>query len=502
MLVRPIYIAILGLLIFSVCPAQEVINFRTTYFPWSEIIDSTSLTFHKTVNTPLESFAILNPRVGTSFNSHYPRGYNDGPIWKGKGLTIELHGGIAGKKGKLSYVFYPALYYSQNSAFETAQILTGENAKFRYHFIRGGAQIDWVQRYGNGGFVKAHPGQSEIKMDFGVLETAISTINYSLGPSMFNPILLSHQAGGFPHLRIGTEPFDLTIRKAETGKWEFNYIAGLLKESDYFDTNAKNNDRFFNGIFVGYSPKFLPELTLGFNKVLYKDTQFFENKDLFSPIYIFDGGERGDSINTNDTFDQVASISLEWNLPKSGFKAYLEFAKNDFTGAASRFLLEPEHSRAYTIGFEKAFKTKKGKEIIINYEHTNLSINHTYLWRATPSFYLHHVNKQGYTNDGQIIGAGIGPGGNSALFGLRIKGEDQILGFLVQRIEANKDYFIINVQGRDNHDIEYSIGTNLQKKLSSMILSVEGIFSYNYNRYYLDDQTNIYLSVSSIIMLD
>ena len=64
--------------------------------------DSTVLSFYPSVRYESDKgFGLISPLVKTSFNSNYPRGYNDGPIWKGKGLTFELHGGVQGKKGIL-----------------------------------------------------------------------------------------------------------------------------------------------------------------------------------------------------------------------------------------------------------------------------------------------------------------------------------------------------------------------------------------------------------------
>lgn len=77
--------------------------------------DSSALTFHTSVsNTTDDAFNLLDPRTRISYNSNYPRGLNDGPVWKGKGLTTEVHFGVNGQKGAFSYTFYPVLFYSQS----------------------------------------------------------------------------------------------------------------------------------------------------------------------------------------------------------------------------------------------------------------------------------------------------------------------------------------------------------------------------------------------------
>ncbi|MEP1094367.1 MAG: capsule assembly Wzi family protein [Cyclobacteriaceae bacterium] len=462
-------------------------------------VDTTSVNLFKSIIYEQENyFKTHDLTVKSFYNSAYPRGFNDGPTWKGKGLTLEAQGGFSGQKGRLSYTLYPTVFYSQNVSFSQPSNTTGAHREHRYPF----ATIDWVQSYGDGAFVYFHPGQSELKMQWGKFSASLSTQNYSAGPAIHNPIILSRQAGGFPHVRLGSEPFDLKIKNLNTGKWDVNFLFGLLRESDYFDNNSKNNHRYFNGMFIAYQPSFLPELTIAFNRGLYKDTQFFETQDLFSTIHIFDTGTRGDSIDTNDTFDQLASLSFTWTLPKSGFRAYLEFARNDFSGKFVRFLKEPEHSRAYTIGFSKSISTANGKTVLISYEHTNLSRNHTFLYQPEPPYYIHNINKQGYTHDGQILGAGIGPGGNSGHLNVRIQNQQNIMGFLFERIEYNKDYFVVNIQDRLRHNIEYSLGFNLQKELPAVTYGFESILSYNFNHNFQSNKLNLYLALASRIKLD
>lgn len=439
----------------------------------------------------------LNPTTKISFNSNYPRGYNDGPVWKGKGFTTELHFGVSGKKNNLSFTFFPTIFFSQNQSFDLAPHDSFSDVNpFNYEY--GSKQIDWVQRYGPDPYIFIHPGQSEIKYQFGAFHTSISTQNYSLGPSTFNPIILSRQASGFPHFRFGSDPFALKIQDLSLGLFETNILFGLLSESDYYDNNQQNDSRYLNGLSIAYSPSLASGLTIGFSKMLYKDTRFFQPIDLLSTFYIKDNGVvKSDTVGRNDTFDQVASISLDWNFPAVGFRAYVEFAKNDFTGDARWTLLEPEHGRGYTLGFEKSTLLKSEKILSIIYEHTNISINSAFLWRPPPTFYVHTVNRQGYTHNGQMLGAGIGPGGNSDHFGIVLSEKDRKLGLLIQRVEANRDYFILNIRQIDLHDVEYSLGLFFQKETSKTILSLETTFSHNFNRYFLEDENNVYLGFTT-----
>ncbi|MEM6644243.1 MAG: hypothetical protein AAF616_14785 [Bacteroidota bacterium] len=460
-----------------------------------KLTDSTTLGFYPSVENSSASFEILDLTARLSFNSAYPRGFNDGAVWKGKGVNAELHGGISGKKGRFSYQLMPVLFFSQNSDFSLVPN-ADSSFLFNYQFNR----IDWVQRYGNGSEVFFHPGQSEVKYQNRKFVASISTQNYSYGPGTFNPILLSHQGPGIPHLRIGSEPFSIGKK---VGQLEVNFLLGFLRESAYFDDSSGNDWRYLNGLFFGYKPSFLPNLKIGFGRVLYKQTRFFETEDLLSTLIILEEIDREGFNSGNDTWDQLASAFIDWRFPEVGFRAYAEFAKNDFTGQVRGTIVEPEHTRGYTIGFQKELKTKTGKAVSVIYEHINLSRNHAHLWRATPSFYTHGINLQGYTNNGQLVGAGIGSGGNSDHLWIKIDNKrDQQIAFLAQRIENNRDYFVVQIQDAGQHDIEYAFGTSFIKKLDRINLSGELSVSHNFNRYYIDkDATNIAILIGASIPL-
>lgn len=466
--------------------------------------DSSEIMLHYTIHDiPDDHFHWLDPSMKTSVNTGYARGFNDGAVWKGKGLNTELHAGFQGKIGILSYTFQPVVYFAQNLAYPLDTVSSTAN-KYNYQY----GKIDFVQRYGDKPIVAFYPGQSEIKVAKHGVKIAVGTQNFTYGGGVYNPIIMSNNAPGMLNVNIGTDgAVNLGYKKFQAGKFEMNIAQGLMKESQYFDNNSKNNLRYFSSLFVAYSPSFAPGLSLGFNKVMYKQTRYFEGSDLYATLFNKDSSTRivnGDTLNAgNDFFDQMASLSVEWKFPSLGFRAYGEFARNDFNGDLRRFLVEPEHSRAYLIGFQKLFKTDKG-EVVFNYEHVNLSVNHTTYYRASPTYYEHSVNTQGYTNLGQVMGAGIGPGSNADNLEIKIKQSSWLFGFQLQRIEYNKDYFVKHNPSYNTHDIEYTIAGKIYKDLKHLVIGAEYAYSYNYNRYYIykNDVSNVYLALSAQLKLE
>ncbi len=481
--------------------AQEVVIPGLKFYE-SRLSDTTSITLKSSIEYPEEDgLWILDPTLKKSYNTAYPRGFNDGPVWKGRGLTSEIHGGIMGKKGKFSFAFHPVVFYSQNSGFDLAPNLDGQNNIYNYQYTSpiGTGTIDWVQRYGSSPFAYFATGQSEIRFTIWNFSTSISSSNFSLGPSVFNPIILSHQAQGIPRITLEISPVDLVIKSKSILTIEGALSYGYLKESKYFNSNKADNFRYFNFYSIGLVPKILSNnLKFGFQKSLYNRGEYFDWIDLTAPFKIPDSDEfNADTLN-NDSFDQLASFNMEWHFPSIGFRAYAEFAKNDFTGNGRWTLQEPEHTRAYTLGFEKSFNFKNGVMIYSVYEHSNLSRNHTYLWRAAPSYYPHGINTQGYTNEGQIIGAGIGPGSNSDQVNILLEYKDKKFGLLAQRIENNKDYFVTNVHTLNQHDVEYSQGIYYSQEMKRLRLQFELTRSKNMNRYWImnNDVVNYYSSIS------
>lgn len=453
-----------------------------------------------------EGLTLLDLGVKTHLNTAYPRSYNDGPSWKGRGLTQEVNVGMRLKKDRLSFVFLPNIFYSQNASFELAPQIKKDVSPFSYQFANKTSvsyRVDWVQRYGDKAFVNVHLGQSELRYQDSIFTVGLGTQNLKLGPANINPIILSRNAGGFPRVDLGTaQPLQLHFKKRDLGAFETKIIFGQLSESRYFDDFPENNKRFFTGMTVGYSPPFLPNLVLGFNKVLYKQNKYYTPSDLAALFWIFDQGIMIDSVLTKDSFDQMASFFVDWKFEEADLRIYLEWAKNDFSGGFIRIITEPEHSRAYTLGLEKAFDLEKEKVLYFMMEHSNLVRNQSWLYRANPPYYQHILVDQGYTHQGQVLGAGIGGGSMSQFLGLSLYDQKSLLGIDFQAIRFDDDYFLEMDHGSgqkelyNRHQNEFSLGLKYQRRFQKGALGVKMINSFYMNRYYILDNNEHNLSLN------
>jgi hypothetical protein len=97
-------------------------------------------------------------------------------------------------------------------------------------------------------------------------------------------------------------------------------------------------------------------------------------------------------------------------FPRSGFELYGEWARNDHSWDWRDFVLEPGHAGAGLLGFQKVLRTEPGTwtmrgEIVSMAKGVAAP-------RHRPPWYAHHVVTQGYTSQGQLVGAAIGPDSN------------------------------------------------------------------------------------------
>lgn len=434
-------------------------------------------------NGSIGKIHVLNPVTSITYNTESNKGENDGAEWKGKGLNLSLNFGVTGRIGKFHYTLAPVVYYAQNREFAIPEGMS-EN-EFAYPFSK---RIDWVQRYGNSSLAEIHPGQSEIRFIHKKFTVGISTQNMSWGPSQINPIIMSNNAGGFPHLDIGTiTPVDTKI-----GKVEFRTIWGAMSESDYFDEDSGNNRRYITGFVLGIEPKGLKGLHIGINRILYRSWRdgdlgvkdFFTG---FANFHIINSDSTGRTIK-NDEYDQILSTSARYTFHEVGFETYIEYARNDFPGNVLDFFEHPDRSAAYTLGFIKTFERPNGNIVKFVYERTTLSSNKISLLRGTgsPTYYVHPQVPQGYTNNGQVVGASIGPGSNSDYLQLNFYKPNSMLGFHFQRIRFNDDYFFSIYAGSLDFptDYEVSLGVNYVRFVKNFTINPQITWVYRDNWYY------------------
>jgi hypothetical protein len=254
---------------------------------------------------------------------------------------------------------------------------------------------------------------------------------------------------------------------------------------------------------LGYRPSFAPELSVALARILYRNwpTHGLSVSDwlgFLAPVFN-PGRVLPDGSVVNDSADGIVSISLAWTLPAAGFKAYLEWARNDFAGSLRDFLVEPDHTRGYTAGFEKLFPVASGAWRL-SAETTTLGTTKTGFYRAGGSFYVHGMAPQGYTQRGQLVGAWIGPGGNSQFLGLDRYSKGGRWSIFLERVRYDDDFFfsLPSVSYRyEYHQVDLTMGLGMTRFWGTLLTRTELDVTRRLNRYFErgQDETNIRLKL-------
>lgn len=350
----------------------------------------------------------VRPRVQVLYNSRFPHGINDGPIWAGRGLTTAVEGGIAAEWGVVSLTVAPLAFVAQNAAFDLldhGDAVSPPQADGAFPRF-----IDRPQRFGDGRYVVVDPGQSTLRLDVRGVAAGVSTANQHWGPATDHAPLLGNNAAGFPHLFLGTgHPANLWA-----GRLHGKLVWGTLRQSGW---TAPNNSprRFLSAAVATFVPRGAPGLEIGGARLFHANWRAGAPgvADFLKP---FEGLLKvrlpGDNLgDVGDAENQIASVFFRWVLPRSGFELWGEFAREDHSYDLRDILLEPEHNSAYLLGARKVWRGRGGSITALRAEVVDARVTHLVQVRLQSPFYIHSDVRQGHTHAGQILGSPAVHGG-------------------------------------------------------------------------------------------
>lgn len=387
-------------------------------------------------------------------NSNLPISYNDGNFMPNVGLQQKISFGFSAKWGILNVHLQPELIRADNlpgSTFRDDRFDTNYRRNFYWHTRN---KIDNGFRFGNTPLQQFFWGQSSVRIQNEKLSFGISTENLWWGPSARNSLLLTNHAPGFLHLTLNsTKPIKTSI-----GHFEFQSILGNLDSSttnliDFSTPHSTNsyieqkfrNNRSIAGYWISWNPKWFKDFFVGIGGVSY----FYKNKPsiLPSPNLLNNENRQGSA--------SLSSVFFRYAMPADHAEVYFEYGRSGKIFAPTN-IIGDTISTGYTVGFRKLFKLKQlstkyaQSAILISIELTQLQLpdnrlifnqNNVRGIPKTNSWYTDAVIRQGYTNQGQVLGASIGPGSNSQTLNLSwVKGLKRV-GFTVERINHNADFY-------------------------------------------------------------
>jgi hypothetical protein len=361
-------------------------------------------------------------RLGATFNSAYPYGANDGPVWAGRGLTSVVSGGLAAAFGPISLAIDPIAFRANNTAFD---LLPNGKAGLQ-SFNRGGEfsdRVDLPQRFGNSAYSRVDPGNSSIRFDTRWVTFGVSTANEWIGPATEYPFLLGNNAPGFPHLFLGTgEPLNVGL-----GRVHARLMWGKLYQSDYSPVTGSTHFAFdtASGALISggtvrlatsgelvFVPRGLPGLEIGAARFFHVPNTSDEPNSAFwrkaiKVLFLKNELAKGD-IGGFD--NQLASLFFRWVFPRAGLEVFGERGFEDQLYDLRDLILNPDHEREYMLGFQKVLRTSLNRVDVLRGELVNYQEPTIALVRGEAGIYVHATLRQGHTNRGQLLGASPGAG--------------------------------------------------------------------------------------------
>lgn len=420
---------------------------------------------------------LLPIRIGSQLGSGnpYPEG---GKFLQAKGYQQLISAGIYGSLGPLSIQFQPEFIYSQNRNYNPGLLKEKE--------------IEFVEIFGQGHYSKLLPGQSSIRLNYGAFSLGASTENIWWGPGQYNSLLFSNNAFGFQHLTLNTSK----PAKTFIGSFEGQLIMGKLENFTPFVRDGREDWRYVNGFTFSYQPKWIPELFFGASRVFQQYSSFnnqtwayyFPLFEPFQKVKLID--PNSPDFNSTDYDNRLQSQQLtgfaRLVIPKAKAEVYFEYGRRDHAVDWREFLLNPEHARAYLLGFRKMISLSNEAFFQINGEilQQQESINILPRYGAVGgSSWASHGIRQGFTHQGQMLGPGVGPSSNvQTLETSWVKGIKKI-GIRWERLNRHQDVYtkIFNDPSENGRWVDYSARLLADWQFDNLLISTTTNFVYTLN---------------------
>ena len=470
--------------------------------PWGQRYD------FSTVKRVGLTYEFVRPTTGLIENTSYPFGGNDGPIWAGKGPTAWAQVGVLLRWGPLSASLAPMAFRSANSDFELMD--NGESGVLAFGDGQFPTEIDRPQRFGVGAYSRADLGESTLRIDAAGFTAGISTASQWWGPTVEYPYILGNNAGGFPHVFIGSStPINIGFGTAH-GQVQYGYLHqsrfSPVTGKNYFESYEKpGRTRFMAGIVGVMQIRGVPGLEFGGGRFFHSplDSSGITGDDIRLPLQNIlksrlpvetDTSVAGDIRNIFQ--NQLASVFLRWAPPRTGIELYTEYGREDFSSDVRDFMLEPDHSSTLNVGFRKAWM--RGRNLnAVRAEFLNYETPSSGRTRGEGLIYLHQPMRQGHTYRGQMLGSNVGAGsGNAYVVAFERYTPVGRMKFFTSRatqheLSARSPEYQSGPALEKPVDVQHSFGAEATRFFGTIDVTGKVILTSELNRYFLSDKSNL-----------
>ncbi|KEO73474.1 capsule assembly Wzi family protein [Anditalea andensis] len=423
---------------------------------------------------------LLPVQLHTEFNTHHPYPQVNGPMVQNRGFQTFASIGAYAELGPLTIQFQPEHIWAQNKDYAYG------NSKSIY--------TEYLERYGHAGYNTLLMGQSSIRLNLGAFSAGVSNENIWWGPGQYNSLLFSNNAFGFQHLTLNTRK----PAKTFLGSFEGQFIMGRLEGSEFPELtqhNLTDDWRYINGINISYQPKWIPGLFVGLNRVFQQYDRdrtnslgdWFPIFEVFTKESLF---EDGNTVEYDERAqDQQVTIFGRYVIPKAKAELYFEYGKRDHSVNWREFFINPDHARAFLMGFSKLFSIENNAFIQVRGEmlQQQESINMLIRYPGTggdSNWGGHYQVRHGFTHRGQMLGPGVGPSSNvQTIETAWVKGTKK-LGIRLDRLNRHQDIYVkqFNDTTSQGRWVDLNLGLLADWQFDRLLLSSQLYFinSLNY----------------------
>jgi hypothetical protein len=450
-------------------------------------------------NKMLFSYNLIPVYSTLQFDDKRPYVGGEYGIVPARGAQGYFSTGIQARFSILNIQLQPEIVTAQNLPFlGFSGNFSSNTISDRFYYWNVG---DSPERFGNSTYSKLSLGQSSISLRGGAFELAVGTKNYWWGPGQWNSLIFSNNAPGFPHISINTTK----LAKTFLGDFEGQVLIGKLRSSNQYPTQIEDNNvryfsslnqdfRYLNALLLSYSPNWVPGITFGYARTFqYYNSERPDDFGGWFPIFEPMAKEKlltnGNAVSYDGRRQsQQIAIFTKYIFPIAKAEIYFQFGRRDHALNWREFILNPEHARAYQIGFIKLanlFSIAKMLQIRGEITHQQESVNRNLRYDVDGGNSWHtHGHVRGFTNFGQPMGVGIGTGSNVQTLEVSLVEDWNKLGILFERLENNQDFYYRAFGQQDELKpwIDWSAALLWNTSYKDLFLSarLQGTFGRNY----------------------
>ena len=451
------------------------------------------------------------------FTSKHPDSKNDGLMIPATGYQAYLSAGFALRNRNFSFQFMPEAVSAENKWHAGYDGAPKFRASYFLFYGLTMANIDAPEHFGIDPYYRVNWGQSHFLLKLGPIAAGISSENRWWGPGRYNSLLLSNTAPGFQHATIHSRQPVVT----PVGSFEFQVISGFLKESGFdpfkgLSSTYTGNPYYrprsqertnLNGATFSYQPKWVPGLFLGAARTTQQYVNNIEKETggmLFPVFTKWRNNKKTGLFNPRlSKVNLFSTLYARYVFEEENAELYVEYARDRATWSTWGYWMSPDFSRAYIIGFQKyiPFGISKKNAFQLGVEITQIekSMDTRLLQGGIQSGYDWYQDlnvRQGYTHQGQFLGAGIGNGSNLYTLDLAwVKGMNKI-GFKAERYAHNMDFFYWVIKDFRSAwvDMRGTLYGSIPVKKALFHFEVTGIDNYNYQYYFKTKDPNSFFA--------